>query len=61
MVCFCRAAQLRLCADGGSNRLFDEMPRLLADENENDVRNRYLIFYFNLVASVRVVAYLKAL
>ncbi|XP_010269525.1 PREDICTED: thiamine pyrophosphokinase 1 isoform X2 [Nelumbo nucifera] len=35
------AAQLRICADGGANRIYDEMPKLLPDEDVVDVRNRY--------------------
>ncbi|XP_068664004.1 thiamine pyrophosphokinase 1-like isoform X2 [Aristolochia californica] len=33
--------QLRLCADGGANRLFDEMPEILRGENVLDVRRRF--------------------
>ncbi|KAL1832924.1 hypothetical protein ACET3Z_002575 [Daucus carota] len=34
-------AQLRVCADGGANRLYDELPGLFPDEDASSVRNRY--------------------
>lgn len=34
-------ARFRLCADGGANRLFDDLPQLLAGEDAVDVRRRY--------------------
>ncbi|KAH9610298.1 hypothetical protein KSS87_023418 [Heliosperma pusillum] len=34
-------AKIRLCADGGANRLFDEMPLFFPDLNPIDVRQRY--------------------
>ncbi|XP_058201667.1 thiamine pyrophosphokinase 1-like isoform X2 [Rhododendron vialii] len=32
---------LRICADGGANRVYDELPQLLPDEDVPDLRNRY--------------------
>uniref|UniRef100_A0ACD5XH94 Uncharacterized protein n=1 Tax=Avena sativa TaxID=4498 RepID=A0ACD5XH94_AVESA len=34
-------AQLRVCADGGANRVFDGMPELLPGEDPEEVRHRY--------------------
>lgn len=34
------AAQVRVCADGGANRVFDGMPELLPGHDPDDVRSR---------------------
>lgn len=34
-------ARLRVCADGGANRLYDELPRLFPGEEPEAVRNRF--------------------
>ncbi|XP_072961729.1 thiamine pyrophosphokinase 1-like isoform X1 [Typha angustifolia] len=34
-------ARLRVCADGGANRIYDEMPELFPEQDPHDVRLRY--------------------
>ncbi|KAL9685039.1 hypothetical protein QQ045_022485 [Rhodiola kirilowii] len=34
------AAEIRLCADGGANKVFDEMPLMFPDEDAAEVRKR---------------------
>ncbi|CAH9123716.1 unnamed protein product [Cuscuta epithymum] len=36
-----KAAQLHICADGGANRVFDELPHFFPHEDVSDVRKRY--------------------
>uniref|UniRef100_A0ACD5WA12 Uncharacterized protein n=1 Tax=Avena sativa TaxID=4498 RepID=A0ACD5WA12_AVESA len=35
-------AKLRICADGGANRIFDEMSQMTSDQDNESNRNRYI-------------------
>uniref|UniRef100_A0A1S3ZN63 Thiamine pyrophosphokinase 2-like n=1 Tax=Nicotiana tabacum TaxID=4097 RepID=A0A1S3ZN63_TOBAC len=34
-------AQVHVCADGGANRVFDELPRFFPHDDPSDIRKRY--------------------
>jgi hypothetical protein len=44
-----RAAHLHLCADGGANRVYDEMPLFFPHEDPSDVRNRFCFLFFKIL------------
>ena len=50
----CVTAQVRVCADGGANRVFDEMPLLFPSDDALDVRQRSLSL-FNFIYIERLL------
>lgn len=56
--CLDGSAAVRVCADGGANRVFDGMPALLPGQDPDEVRARY---HSSLLASLSVASHCVSL